>query len=220
MCKYFPHRKPVPSRILPSMLTLIDGYNLMHARGLMPCKSSPEAFHKARKRFLGDLSAAMGPEEARKTTVVFDASNPPPDRSSRHVYKGIEVVFAVGDENADARIEAMIAAHSSPKALTVVSSDLRVRKAASRRRAKVVLSDDFLVRLAKPKKSPGPIRASLSAEEQGRNRPPNATESAFWLEEFSEVADDPESIRGLRSADFVPSDEEIERIAREVEREG
>ena len=45
------------------------------------------------------------------------------------------MLFALGDENADARIEEIVSEHPNPKTLTVVSSDNRIRLAATRRRA-------------------------------------------------------------------------------------
>src|SRR3954453_18790772 len=134
------------------MRTIIDGYNLMHARGLMDRKFGPDAFRKLRHRFLVELAAAMDPVEAHQTTVVFDASRPPHDRPERQKLKGLEIVFAVGDENADARIEKMIAAHSSARNLTVGSSDHRTRQAASRRRANAIPSDEYLPSLTDRRK--------------------------------------------------------------------
>jgi hypothetical protein len=201
------------------MRTLIDGYNLMHARGLMQARFAPDGFRKARQRFLAELAAAMDPVEAHQTTVVFDASKPPHDRPSRQMVKGIEVVFAVGDENADERIEKLIAAHSAPKSLTVVSTDLRVRQAAERRRAKVILSDEFLFGLANRRCKPETLPPPLSAEEQARNRGLSSSEAEFWMAEFADVATEPGVSERLRSSDFVPTDEEIARIEREIREE-
>ncbi len=80
----------------------------------------------------GWLAQTLGPAVAAETTVVLDASVPPGDFPSESNYKGLSVLFALGEENADARIEALIRADSSPKALTVVSSDNRIRLAASK----------------------------------------------------------------------------------------
>ncbi len=203
------------------MRTLIDGYNVMHARGLMSRKFGPNDFHKVRHRFLVDLAAALPPIEAHQTTVVFDASHPPADRPERARLKGIEVIFAVGDENADARIEKLISAHSAPRTLTVVSTDLRVRQAASRRKATAITSDDYLAKLADRRKvrdSPEP--PSVSAEEKARMRGLPAAEADFWLAEFAHVADEPGVKDSLRAGDFVPTDDEIARIEEEIRREG
>lgn len=199
------------------MRTLIDGYNLMHARGLMSGSFAPNAFRKMRHRFLVELADALDPLEAFQTTVVFDASKPPHDRPERQKLMGIEVVFAVGDENADARIEAMIAAHSSPKTLTVVSSDNRVRQAATRRKARSVPADDFLVELAnRRKRTTKEIPAKPSREEHARAKGLSEEESAFWMAEFGHLEHEPGVKESLRASDFVPTDEEIAQIEREI----
>ncbi len=202
------------------MRILIDGYNLMHAIGLMPPSFGPDGFRRARKRFLNDLAAGLDPVDAHQTTVVFDAAHPPPDRPDRERHKGLTVLYAVNDEDADARLEILIAKHSSPKQLTVVSSDRRVRDAAKRRRALTLTSDEFWERVRRPRKvSASPPKPS--AEERGRREGPSAAESRFWQETFGALDQAPEMREALAepSSEFLPSDEEIARIEREVERE-
>src|ERR1700677_2732919 len=115
----------------------------MHAGGRLGPKLSRTGFRNARRRFLEEISRALGPEEARQTTVVFDASVHPGDFALDAQYRGLGILFALGDENADARIEILIAQHSKPKTLTVVSSDNRIRQAANRRRTKSLTADQF-----------------------------------------------------------------------------
>ncbi len=203
------------------MRTLIDGYNLMHARGLMDRKFPPDGLRKVRHKFLIDLAAALDPTEAHNTTVVFDAKLAPPDRPDHQKLKGITVLFAVNDEDADARIEILIAAHSAPKLLTVVSTDLRIRRAAERRRAIVMTSDDFLAKLEKKNRRPKvAIAIPKTPEETGRQQGPTAAEADYWMAEFAEVAQEPGIRDSLRASDFVPTDEEIAQIEREVREEG
>ncbi len=97
------------------MRWLIDGYNVMHAGGRLGPKLSREGFRRARRGFLDELAQALGPAVASETTVVLDASVPPGDFPKVSTYHGLTVVFALGDENADARIEAIIGEHSSPQ---------------------------------------------------------------------------------------------------------
>src|SRR5262245_26205025 len=118
------------------MRWLVDGYNVMHAGGRLGSKLSREGFRHARRRFLDEISAALGADVARETTVVFDASIHPGDFALDATHRGLRILFALGDENADARIEEIIAGHANPRTLTVVSSDRRIRQAAARRRAK------------------------------------------------------------------------------------
>ena len=90
------------------MRTLIDGYNLMYALGLLGKRLGPDGFRKVRTRFLNDLAAAMGAVAAHQTTVVFDATDPPGHLPSESTHKGLTVIYAVGDESADDRIERLI----------------------------------------------------------------------------------------------------------------
>ena len=202
------------------MRLLIDGYNLMHARGLMREHFGPDGFRKARQRFLAELVAALGPAESQETTIVFDAKDAPRNLPSEMHHQGLAVVFAVDDADADERIEKLIAAHSSPKTLTVVSSDHRIRVASERRKAKAMTSDDFLVMLnerGSKRHEPGP--SPLSAEEKAREHGLSPRESAFWLNVFSDLAAEPLARPRPSENDFVPTDEEIARIEREVQDE-
>jgi len=198
------------------MRTLIDGYNLMFAGGLLGRKLGPDGFSKVRHRFLNDLAATLDPVEAHLTTVVFDAKSAPPDVPSSARHKGMTVLFAVDVDTADERIEALIARHSSPKTLTVVSSDHRIQKAASRRKAKVMSADDYLTRMdsLKGRKSRPP-----EPEEPPRPEAPSAFETAFWLAEFRDVAESEEAREAFARDPIFLSDEEIARIEREVEDE-
>jgi len=196
---------------------LIDGYNLMHAAGLLEARPVPKGLRAVRHRFLNDLAAGLDPIDAAQTTVVFDAADPPADRPATAKHKGLAVVFAVGNENADERLEQLIAADSAPKGLTVVSSDRRVRQAAERRRAAVLSSADFLDRLdarrRARRKPPIPaVRAPTPA-------PSPTAEAAYWMEQFGAIEADPQIAAGLAGVSEFLDQSELEAIEREVERE-
>ncbi|HEV3166830.1 MAG TPA: NYN domain-containing protein [Isosphaeraceae bacterium] len=202
------------------MRILIDGYNLMYATGLLDRSLGPAGFRKVRKRFLNDLAASLDPVEAHQTTVVFDASAPCENLPTETSHRGLSVVFAVGDENADARIEWMIAHHSVPKSLTVVSSDHRVRQAATRRKAESITSEAFLDQVAtrrhrRPKDEP----AKLTPEEVEREHGLDPAEAAYWRHEFRDVVADPETKQQLGGEPSFLTDEEIAKIEREIENE-
>ncbi|MCS6851745.1 MAG: NYN domain-containing protein, partial [Gemmataceae bacterium] len=55
------------------MRYLIDGYNLIHAMGLIRGRAGPWGLEKARRNLLGVLWGALG-DEASEVTVVFDAA--------------------------------------------------------------------------------------------------------------------------------------------------
>jgi predicted RNA-binding protein with PIN domain len=204
------------------MRWLIDGYNVMHAGGRLGAKLGREGFRRARRRFLDDLSAALGAEIARETTVVFDASAPPGDFRLDTDYRGLAVVFALGDENADARIEQLIATHSNPKALTVVSSDRRIRQAAARRRSRSLTAEEYWVLVDEYRERTGvksveePLPSSTAPE---RDRPPTSAESAFWVKTFGEIADDASIQQSLAPSDSLLTDADIKEIERQIERE-
>jgi uncharacterized protein len=202
------------------MRTLIDGYNLMYALGLPGKRHGPDGFRKVRTRFLNDLAAALGAVAAHQTTVVFDAHDPPghlhlPRES---IHKGMTIVYAVDDESADERIERLIAAHSAPKSLTVVSTDQRIRQAATRRKARAITADAFWQELEAPRRGPPPPPPP-TAEEEARLHGLSPDEAAAWLETFRHVADTPEAREVLDRGDFIPTDDDIARIRREVEDE-
>jgi predicted RNA-binding protein with PIN domain len=192
------------------MRTLIDGYNVMFAAGLMGRKFRPEAFRKVRLRFLNDLAATLDP---------VDANYAPEHVPTSTSHKGISVLYAVDNDSADERIEDLIANHSNPRTLTVVSSDHRIQRAAKRKKAKVLSADEFLTlldSLKERRRLPVPIQAR---QESTRQEVPTAQESAYWLEQFREVVESEEAREVARGDPSFPTDEEIARIEREVEEE-
>jgi predicted RNA-binding protein with PIN domain len=200
------------------MRTLIDGYNLMYAVGLLGKRFGPEGFRKTRHRFLNDLSSLLGPVAAHQTTVVFDAAHRAEELPGQTTHQGLSVLYAVGDESADERIEALIAHHSAPKNLTVVSSDHRIQRAATRRKAQAVSSEAFWSRLNERRPAAAAM-APLTPEEQARLHGLSSVESAAWLDVFGHVVELPGARDALGDDDFIPTAEEIARIEREVERE-
>lgn len=200
------------------MRLLIDGYNLMYAFGLLGRRLGPDGLRKVRHRFLNDLADALGPVDAHQTTVVFDASSAPAGAPSESSHKGLTVIFAVGEESADDRIERLIARHSAPRSLTVVSSDHRIQQAAARRKATGVSTDDFWTQLEARKRGKRGAEPS-PPEEPNRDAPISGKEAAFWLEEFRELAEEPAIREELARDPSQLSDEQIAQIEREVERE-
>ena len=201
------------------MRYLIDGYNLMHARGMMAPRFGPNGLRNARRRFLNDLAAALGPVESARCTVVFDASQPPPGARREEIEKGLNIIFAVDEDDADARIESLIASHPAPKRLTVVSSDLRLRRAALRRGAVSLTADAFAVSLdgRRSRRSPPQLPSTPGSDDRIRRlreRGPSPSEAADWLVVFGDLdeelrATDPRGSAGL-------TDAEIARLEREI----
>jgi uncharacterized protein len=203
-----------------SMKLLIDGYNLMYATGYLGRRVGAEAFRKERRRFLNEIAGALDPAEAQQTTIVFDASPEFHYLPQETNHEGLAVEFAVDDENADARIEWLIAHHATPKSLTVVSSDRRIRQAAHRRRSQVLTSEDFLERLnLRRERRPTEPEPPPTAEDVAREHGLSASESAYWQSEFRELSNDTLIVSRLRANRSMLTDEEIAQIEREVESE-
>lgn len=129
------------------MLILIDGYNLIAPNGPPARRASDDWLNQQRQRLIQLLAGHLGRNLAKQTTIVFDAGSAPPGLESRFVQLEIEIVFAVHYPEADDLIEELIAAHATPKRLTVVSSDHRIQVFARRRGALAVDGEPWLDRL-------------------------------------------------------------------------
>jgi len=57
---------------------IIDGYNLMHAAGMARERYGPGDLERCRERLLRFLHSRLTAEERKRTTIVFDAWDPPP----------------------------------------------------------------------------------------------------------------------------------------------
>ena len=120
---------------------LIDGYNLLHAVGPTKNRRAGDT-ERNRHHLLHSLIQRLNPALHSDTTVVFDGiedENRPQSRSCG----AITVRFSGTGSDADSEIERLLASHSSPKQVLVVSSDHRLHKAAGRRRATAIDSDAF-----------------------------------------------------------------------------
>ena len=165
---------------------LIDGYNLLHAMGALQGRVGPQGLEKARRALLGLMLGAFG-RGASNVTVVFDSANSPRDLADEQDYHGIQVRFAVHQEQADDLIESLIQHSSAPRQLAVVSDDHRLQQAARRRDCQALGCLDFLEDLARYRKQRRPP-ASPPAEKQ----PLSQQEMQIWLSEFAYLDDEPE----------------------------
>jgi predicted RNA-binding protein with PIN domain len=169
------------------MYCLIDGYNLLHAMGVISGRAGPLGLEKARLRLLGLLRGTYGPEEASRVTVVFDAAGALPGATEVQDYKGIRVRFAVRQQEADDLIEYLIGHDSAPKNLQVVSDDRRIQQAARRRQCVVTGCEDYLAWLGRHRRQQRGQRAA-----PGKPERVSAAEAERWLEEFGDLENDPE----------------------------
>lgn len=126
-------------------LLLIDGYNLLFESGFVPTKRTGRWLKDARQRLVHFVASKIQAETRRRTHVVFDASRVRSRTEPSYVdSSGIVVTFAIDHREADDLIEEIIRTHSHPKKLRVISSDQRIRRKASARRAVSIPSDTYM----------------------------------------------------------------------------
>jgi uncharacterized protein len=165
------------------MTLLIDGYNLLHASGVLGRGVGPGGFERSRTALLNLLAESLPPEERDRTTVVFDAAKAPWGLARTVQHQGLTVCFASRHEDADSLIEELIAADSAPRRLTVVSSDHRLHRAAKRRKATPIDSDLWLAQLLRDRRERQQTAPDDSMKPQG---PFSAGEVEFWLRQFED----------------------------------
>lgn len=162
------------------MAILIDGYNLLHASGILGRGVGPGSLERSRSALLNFLAESLDESELPRTVVVFDARSAPPGLPRVVVHRGMTVRFAEPGSDADDVIEQLIKADTAPRRLTVVSSDHRLHRAARRRKARPVDSDEWYAEVLRKRiagvrrKSPGLKPTDL----------PGDGEVRFWLRQF------------------------------------
>jgi predicted RNA-binding protein with PIN domain len=179
------------------MRYLIDGYNLLHAMGMIHGRAGPQGLEKARLRLLGLLHGTFG-DQAPTVTVVFDAAGAPPGAKEQHDFQGIHVHFAVHQKEADELIEDLIRHDAAPRQLTVVSDDHRLKDAGRQRRCQVLGCLDFLEEIMRRRRqqhppTPHPEEKTTSLSEEETQR---------WLKEFESLDQTPEMKELFEPFDF------------------
>jgi predicted RNA-binding protein with PIN domain len=179
-----------PGGRIVSLLLLIDGYNVI-APVAPPTRGAASPWlQRERAQLIHRLTRHLDRSLCARTCVVFDAANPPADRPSQFEVEGLDVRFAVEYAEADDLLEELIAQHSAPKRLAVVSSDQRVKTAASRRGCAVFESQDWLDDLLEGKVGLAALRGDGAAQgteaERGEKPKPSVggDDVAQWLREF------------------------------------
>ena len=113
-----------------------------------------------------------------KAEIIFDGIGPP-DKTGFNNISNLEITFSGRNTDCDTIIEHRILDSTAPAHLTIVSTDRRIRDAASARKATSVQSDEFWTivtkRLSKQKrgKEPAAKRAGLTE-----------SETQLWLKTF------------------------------------
>ena len=124
-------------------MILVDTYNVLHVAGVLPPDlAGMEAPDLAR-------ALARGRYASSRITLVCDGVRP----GAGHIGPAatrigdIRILYTGAGRTADDEIESLIQRSTAPARMTVVSTDRRIRRAARKRRARSLKSEDFLRQL-------------------------------------------------------------------------
>lgn len=153
-------------------MLLIDAYNVLHARGVLPGE-------------LADLGVAglirliaSSRYGRRELTLVCDGGGSGGQSGARLGHA--RVLFSGTNAEADDLIERLIVSAGRGASLAVVSSDKRLRRAARRARAESIESDRFLAHLVADRDAPPRQRLPAFVREVPLDR----YSVAHWMREF------------------------------------
>ena len=169
------------------MAILIDGYNLLHATGIVGRGGGPGGLHRSRQALLNFLVASLDEKELAQAVIVFDASGAPPGLPATVDHQGLTVHYARDYPDADTMLEFLIARHPTPRKLTVVSSDHRVQRAAKRRRSIATDSDLWYAELIRRRRRDA-SQDDLPVAKPGGEIAPTAV--MYWTEQFAQMPAD------------------------------
>ena len=163
------------------MAILIAGYNLLNATGIMGRGMGPGGLERSRLALLNFLAESLDPSDVPRTTVVFDAHDPPWGLPRVVKHRGLTVRFSSQYDEADTQIEELILRDSSPRTLTVVSSDHRIQRAARRRKARAVDSDVWYNEVIRGRQQ----RLQAASDVAARPAVPLLAEDVeYWIRQF------------------------------------
>lgn len=173
---------------MPARFLIIDGYNLLYAAGMGRASYGPRDLERCRRRLLNFLADKLTAAEQARATVIFDARHPPPDAPRMQMHGRLRVFFATPHGDADLFIEDLIATHSAPKSVTLVSSDHRLQTVARRRKAKPIDSEAFFDELDGRRTKTEPSTSHRNRETDRKQTGGMAdAELAYWLNVFGGI---------------------------------
>lgn len=176
-------------------MLLIDVYNVLHITGVLPPDLAGLDVLE-----LGEL---IGVSRYRngKTLLVCDGFGAPTvdDREACAYLAGREpnardyagILFAGRGREADWLIERLLERFGGSRRVTVVSSDNRLKRAASRAKARHVRSEDFLRDLAEDARRTTRLPRAHRPKGLGDDTSLSRDEVALWAKQFGLAPDDP-----------------------------
>jgi predicted RNA-binding protein with PIN domain len=162
------------------MRFLIDGYNLMHAMGLLCGPVGPHGLAKARAALIGRMGSVH--IDTDHATLVLDARGALAGAEADETHGPIQIHYALNEE-ADDYIEREIAHDSAPARLVVVSSDRRLREAARRRGCESWVCGEYIDWLDRTQKE----RSRPKRSEDDKPTGMSDNERKSWEELFSDA---------------------------------
>ena len=113
-----------------------------------------------------------------KAEIIFDGIGPP-DKTGFNNLSNLEITFSGRNTDCDSIIEQRILDSTAPSHLTIVSTDRKIRDAASARKATSIQSDEFW----------GMVAKRLSKQKRGKEPAAKRTgltesETELWLRTF------------------------------------
>ena len=156
------------------MQVIIDGNNLLFAAHA----ADPE--RPVSRLTLCQILGRWGALRKSAVVVVFDGDEPSGGLATQMASTPVQVQFSGREAKADDVIAELIHMHSAPRRLWVVSSDKEVARAARRRAAEALRSDQYWDRvqhdLSKPKSTPN--------EPAGKREGLSPAETDAWLRDL------------------------------------
>jgi predicted RNA-binding protein with PIN domain len=150
---------------------LVDAYNVLH----VPMPPALAGLDEA-----GLCTAIARSRFAGQSAVVVCDGRPKPLGAEASPVESVQLLYSGVSRKADHVIMDMVARHSAPRRVLVVTNDREIRAAARRRRARLMHSEDFITRLASSlgQRAPAAGRAKPS--------PDDLDDDAVqrWIEEF------------------------------------
>lgn len=152
---------------------IIDGHNLLHS--ICQAGDDPQVISDVQLcRIVGTYLKRIG----ETAEIIFDGTGPP-DKSGFDNISNLEVFFAGPGTDTDTVIEEKIRVTTTPRRLSMVSSDRRLRKAAQARKATAIKSEGFWTdvqrQLSKKERAKEPAEKRLGLSE---------SETEQWLQYF------------------------------------
>jgi predicted RNA-binding protein with PIN domain len=154
------------------MPVIIDGHNLLWS--IQSAEEQKWITDIALCRVLDSYFGLVG----QNAEIIFDGTGPP-DKSEFNSIKNLKVTFSGYRADCDTVIEQKILGSTATKLLIIVSTDRRLRDAASARKATSIKSEDFWSEVKKRLDRKKPVK-----EPPGKRSGLTESETELWLKTF------------------------------------